>query len=369
MKPRLIAYYLPQYHQIPENDAWWGEGFTEWTNVTKAKPLYKGHIQPLLPADFGFYNLLIPEVREMQSEYALEYGIESFCYWHYWFGNGKIILEKPIQEVLRLKKPDVGFCFAWANQSWGGLDYGDAWKRILMEQVYPGKQDYIDHFNHCLPFFEDSRYTKINGMPIFQINHPKNIPDIQVFFDVWNELAVKNSFPGIYFIAHEYPGYDYKKLQFNGLNFITPTHLYARYKETGFDAKFKKIMGVSWAKFKHKKAWLPMLYEYQNIVAASNYSDLENDENVFPVAIPGWDHSPRSGKKATILVNNTPELFYKNLTNCWNFVKDRDAEKQIIFVKSWNEWAEGNILEPDAQNGTAYLQTVKKFVDNIAAQK
>ena len=154
-KARVIALYLPQFHPIPENDAWWGKGFTEWTNVAKAKPLFKGHYQPHIPADLGFYDLRLPEVREAQAELAREAGIEGFCYWHYWFGNGRRLLERPFNEVLESGKPDFPFCLAWANHSWSS----NSWKKgfalqkntLLLEQTYPGEQDYIDHFHAVLP--------------------------------------------------------------------------------------------------------------------------------------------------------------------------------------------------------------------------
>src|SRR6476620_2581656 len=164
---RVIAYYLPQFHPVPENDQWWGKGFTEWTNVAKAKPLFKGHDQPKLPADLGYYDLRIPEVREEQANMAKSFGIEGFCYWHYWFGNGKQLLEKPFQEVLKSGNPDFGFCLAWANIRWGGVAYGDLYERILMEQEYPGVEDYTRHFNELLPAFQDKRYMRIDNKPIF----------------------------------------------------------------------------------------------------------------------------------------------------------------------------------------------------------
>lgn len=190
-KARLIAYYLPQFHPIPENDEWWGKGFTEWTNVGKAKPLFKGHDQPKVPADLGYYDLRIPEVREEQARMAKEYGIEGFCYWHYWFGNGKRLLEKPFQEVLKSQKPDFGFCLAWANISWGGVAYGDLYERNLMEQKYPGVEDYTNHFNELLPAFLDKRYLTIDGKPIFVVYNAAGLPDPKEFIDLWNKLARK----------------------------------------------------------------------------------------------------------------------------------------------------------------------------------
>ncbi|MFY8004508.1 MAG: glycoside hydrolase family 99-like domain-containing protein, partial [Chitinophagaceae bacterium] len=148
-----IAFYLPQFHPIPENDTWWGKGFTEWTNVAKAQPLFEGHWQPRLPADLGFYDLRVAETREAQAAMAKQYGIYGFCYWHYWFG-GKQILERPLQEVVQLGKPDFPFCVAWANQTWKGTWHGLSSNKVLIEQTYPGKEDYEAHFNAMLPAFK-----------------------------------------------------------------------------------------------------------------------------------------------------------------------------------------------------------------------
>src|SRR6266498_1716919 len=158
---RLIAFYLPQYHPIPENDEWWGKGFTEWTNVAKARSLYRGHRQPNLPADLGFYDLRLAESRFAQAELAQKYGIEAFCYWHYYFGNGKRLLERPFQEVLSSKKPDFPFCLAWANQTWTGIWHGSP-NKILIEQIYPGLEDFKQHFYQVLPAFTDDRYLRID---------------------------------------------------------------------------------------------------------------------------------------------------------------------------------------------------------------
>lgn len=181
-KARVLAYYLPQFHPIPENDAWWGKGFTEWTNVGRAKPLYKGHYQPRVPADLGYYDLRLPEVQEAQAELAKEAGIEGFCYWHYWFGNGRRLLEMPFDKVLKSGKPDFPFCLAWANHSWYAKSFDLEGKdRLLIEQQYLGKEDYVKHFFSVLPAFEDSRYVQVDGKPLFVIFSPKTIPDLSLF--------------------------------------------------------------------------------------------------------------------------------------------------------------------------------------------
>src|SRR5690606_30741117 len=190
-KVKAIAFYLPQFHPIKENDEWWGKGFTEWTNVAKAKPMFPGHYQPHIPADLGFYDLRLSEARIAQADLAKKYGISAFCYWHYWFGNGRRILERPFQEVLESGTPDFPFCLAWANETWSGIWHGNP-KTILVEQVYPGEQDYIDHFNSILPAFKDKRYFKVDGKPLFMVYKPMEIPDLPLFVSTFRRLATEN---------------------------------------------------------------------------------------------------------------------------------------------------------------------------------
>lgn len=195
-KARVIAFYLPQYYPVPENDKMWGKGFTEWTNVAKAKPQFKGHYQPQIPADLGFYDLRLPQVRIEQAKMAREYGIEGFCYWHYWFGNGKRILEMPFDEVLKSGEPDFPFCLAWANHSWSNKTWqkanGITKEVTFLEQTYPGDEDYILHFNSLLPAFRDKRYITVDDKPLFMVYDPTNIPDNAHFIELWNKLAVEN---------------------------------------------------------------------------------------------------------------------------------------------------------------------------------
>ena len=218
---RSIAFYLPQFHPIPENDEWWGKGFTEWTNVVKAKPLFKGHYQPKLPTELGLYDLRVPEVREQQANLAKEYGIEGFCYWHYWFGNGRRILERPFNEVLESGKPDFPFCLAWANETWTGIWHGLN-NEILMEQTYPGQDDYIAHFNCLLKAFKDKRYMRVDDKPIFVVYRPNAIPDIKLFVDTFQEQAVQNGLKGVYLIATNV--HTDWNAQANGFDAITPSN-------------------------------------------------------------------------------------------------------------------------------------------------
>lgn len=359
-KIRLIAYYLPQFHPIPENDKWWGKGFTEWTNVAKAKPLFKGHIQPKIPADLGFYDLRLPEIREKQAELAEEHKIDGFCYWHYWFGNGKKLLNYPIEQVLVSKKPKFPFCFAWANQTWGGLPYGDGFDRILIKQNYLGKQDIVLHYNYIRKFFLDERYLKINNKPFFQINTPI-FEDSNIFIEIWNELSLKDGFDGIYFIAHALPVFDYKSHNYSAISFVTPLHL--------FNLDKKNYIRKLYNKLKQKIGILePTIYDYKRLldlaeIEYEKFAKLEN-KNFLPVAIPNWDHSPRSKRNSSIILNGSPNLFYRNLEICKKLIMDSSSEG-IILIKAWNEWAEGNYLEPDIENGCSYLEVCKKFKSSL----
>ena len=201
--PRLIAFYLPQFYPTTENDQWWGKGFTEWTNVGRAKPLFHGHYQPKVPADLGYYDLRIEDIRIQQATLAKEAGIEGFCYWHYWFGNGKRLLDKVFREVIKSGNPDYPFCLCWANHSW----YAKTWDptkppRLLMEQTYPGEEDYKAHFYEMLPAFKDNRYIKVNGKLLFGFFAPLDIPDLQIFKDTWNKLAIENGLKGFSFFGY-----------------------------------------------------------------------------------------------------------------------------------------------------------------------
>lgn len=205
MKARVIAFYLPQFHPTVENDKFWGKGFTEWINVAKAKPLFRGHNQPRIPADLGFYDLRMPEIREEQAKLAKEAGIEGFCYWHYWFGNGIQTLERPFNEVLESKEPDFPFCLGWANHSWTTKTWDKGKSKsddtMIFEQKYPGVEDYKKHFYEILPALKDKRYITVDGKPLFYIWDPNNLPNPKEFINLWKKLAYKNGLQGMYFIA------------------------------------------------------------------------------------------------------------------------------------------------------------------------
>lgn len=341
---KLIAYYLPQFYSIDFNDKYWGKGYTEWTATAGAKPLFKGHYQPHVPADLGFYNLLMPETRLAQAEMAREYGIDGFCYWHYWFGNGRTIMEKPFQAVLESGQPDFPFCLAWANHDWHNPRTGE----IILKQAYPGKEDHIAHFNALLPAFKDPRYITVCGKPVFLLFAPPFIPDMNEFMDLWNQMAMKNELPGLFFVGSSQSEVRTQEYAQSRLDAIATIHLenFLRYRSS-WKYRLKSLLGCRQLKrAKYAEA------------AAYFITETEKREDVIPTIIAGWDHSPRSGKKALILSDYTPEAFRKHVDIVFSCVSKKD--NKICLVKSWNEWAEGNHLEPDLKYGLSFLETLKE---------
>lgn len=377
-KARVIAFYLPQYYPVKENDEMWGKGFTEWRNVAKATPLFRGHYQPQLPADLGFYDLRIPEVREEQAELAREAGIEGFCYWHYWFGNGRRILEMPFHEVLTSGKPDYPFCLGWANHSWTNK----TWQKLdrfqkdttFIEQLYPGEDDYIDHFNTVLPAFKDPRYITVDGKPLFLIFAGDRIPDASNFIKIWNELAIQNGLKGIYFVARvDSTGKISPKNTKNDM--ISNTG--ARYdvlKKLGYDAISSSTMKQAdimtkgyYTKMKNLLLARYSLqlgcdkYDYAKIIEHLYYPE-DRRVDVFPQLVPRWDKTPRKGRDAEIYYNSTPELFKKSIGYALDTIKDKPDDKKILFLFAWNEWGEGAYMEPDLKYGHGYLNALREMI-------
>lgn len=353
---RLIAYYLPQFHPVPENDEWWGAGFTEWTNVARAKPLFAGHEQPRVPAHLGFYDLRIPEVRQRQADMARDHGIEAFCYWHYWFGNGRTILEKPLQEVLRLGEPDFPFCLGWANESWTGVWYG-AKNRILIEQKYPGDEDYRAHFNYVLPFLRDPRYMRVNGKPVFLILRPEQIPDEKAFTDLWRQLADEAGLEGIHFIGFREEDWQPRDHGFDGATFSH--HNVIRWKLR--DATLKRRLQRKLRRWRGQPEHVYSFAETVPYMHGPLHLQDGGDDH-YPCIVTGWDNSPRSGTASTVLTGYTPDVFREHVRNVIARVQHKPMEQRLVFVKSWNEWAEGNFLEPEQQYGMAFLETLRDEV-------
>lgn len=348
---RALAFYLPQFHPIPENDAWWGTGFTEWTNTAKARPLFPGHRQPHLPADLGFYDLRVPEAREAQSALALDHGIEAFVYWHYWFGGGQRILERPFTEVLAAGEPSVKFCLAWANQTWSGIWHG-APDKVLMEQRYPGPEDDKAHFDAIVAAFRDDRYLRVDDRPVFYVFRPEQLPDASAFVDRWQAMARSAGLPGLYLVAE-------------ASDLVGAGARYTRGEADGFDASVymtlptmrtpaarlrmragRKIMGG------------PEIYPYsrQPIPVPPAYDTVDYQ----PCVYPNWDNSPRSGRGGVVLHGSSPERFRPHLRAAIERAQRQPEAERFVWIKSWNEWAEGNYLEPDLEFGRRWLEVVRE---------
>lgn len=350
-KARVIAFYLPQFHPTPENDNFWGKGFTEWTNVGKAKQLFKDHYQPRVPADLGYYDLRLSESREAQAELAKEYGIEGFCYWHYWFGNGKRTLERPFAEVLKSGKPDFPFCLGWANETWSGIWHGED-KKILIEQTYPGKADYETHFLSLVEAFKDPRYIKVDGKPLVYIYRPLQIPDITVFFEVWKRLAGEHGLAGVYFVGHCQRFEQKNEVLQMGFDAVNISRMFDIERFT--TSKVKRV-------FLHKVLKKLRVYDYEK-ASAYFVGEEEKELNCIPTIIPNWDNSPRSGGRAYIMINSTPGKFQKHIEKVLKAIEHKPKENRLVFLKSWNEWAEGNYVEPDIVYGKEYLEAIRDEV-------
>lgn len=355
---KIIAFYLPQYHPIPENDAWWGKGFTEWTNVGKAKPLYKGHYQPKVPTYLGYYDLRVPEVREAQANLAKEAGISGFCYWHYWF-EGKQLMEMPLQEVIKTHKPDYPFCVCWANHSWYAKNWNiqDAKRvnKLLIKQTYGGEKDYIAHFESLLPAFKDSRYIKNNNKPIFGIYNAIDIPQLEKMINLWNQLAKKNGFDGIYFFAYIDSTSKLEKFNHQLFNEIVIDLLPDVAKTTkGIHSFFRKVMiKINAEKFLHLNKIPYQKYHKYCIHFFTKHPEYS------ACIIPNYDHSPRSGKAAIILEDTNPQAWEKLLKD---ILQTKSKDNSTLFIKAWNEWGEGNYLEPDIKYGNGFITSTKKAI-------
>ncbi|CUU08634.1 Glycosyltransferase, GT2 family [Candidatus Kryptobacter tengchongensis] len=351
-RAKVIAFFLPQFHPIPENDKWWGKGFTEWRMVATSKPLFPGHYQPRIPADTGFYDLRVPETREMQAELAREYGIDAFCYWHYWF-NGKLLLERPLIEILESGKPDFPFCLAWANENWtrrwDGLD-----NEIIMKQTYGGIMDHVEHFNWLLKFFKDERYFKIEGKPAFLIYRPGQIPDLKDMIKLWRRLAKDNGFD-LFLIS----------IKCSADNV-------SNWRGTGFDGElifqpfFSIIINFQVIKKGLSLDKISFIFDYTetvNLMSDVNEEFMKQSNNVFACVTPGWDNTARRKRfKPFILTNPSPEIFEKWLRVEIERIQNRKPEHRIVFINAWNEWGEGNYLEPDLKFGHSYLEAIKRAV-------
>lgn len=351
-KARAIAFYLPQYFPIPENDQWWGPGFTEWTNAARARRLFPGHQQPNLPSELGFYDLRVAETRQAQSDLASAFGVEAFAYWHYWFGEGTRILERPFMEVLNSGAPEISFCLAWANQTWSGVWHG-AKDRILRQQLYPGAEDDALHFKTVLPAFRDPRYLRVDDRPVFYVFRPEDLPSAAEFVDRWQAMALDAGLPGLYLVAEMsdmHGNVRYDKGEADGFD----ASVYMRLPAVKTKAATLRMRAI------RKSLGGPEIYDYNDHIAADSLTG----PHIQPCVYPNWDNTPRSGRGGVVLRGATPAKFRRNVEEAVATIAERPQQEQLLWIKSWNEWAEGNHLEPDLVNGRAWLQALKDGLHN-----
>jgi Glycosyltransferase WbsX len=352
----LSALYLPQFHPIPENDEWWGPGFTEWTNVHRARPLFRGHHQPVVPGELGSYHLLDPAVREAQAALARAAGVTSFCYWHYWFA-GREVLEQPLDAVRDLGRPDFPFFVGWANQSWSGVWHG-APHRILLEQTYPGPADDRAHFQRLLPLFTDPRYVHRDGKPVLLLFRPPELPNPRAFVDTWQALAMEAGLPGLYLVAYV-EGREW------GIQYTT-------HDADGFDAglyvefPFRRTVTtrVRDRLRARSERFGPGRYHYTEHLPAPR----EPLAGVVHTSVqPNWDNTPRSARRGVVALGTSPAAFERHLVEglTRELRRESDTAKQLVVIKSWNEWAEGNYIEPDAQVGRGWLDAVRRAREGV----
>ena len=371
---KIIAFYLPQFHTIPENDEWWGKGFTEWTNVKAAKSLFENHNQPIKPLNGNYYNLLDRETMKWQIDLAKQYGVYGFCFYHYWF-DGHMLLQKPMENMLKDDDLNIPYCICWANENWTNAWKADGNVKTLIQQTYGGEQQWKDHFEYLLPFFKDKNYILVDGKPFFVLYRPEIIPCLNEMLDYWNELAIQNGLNGITYAYqqqsyHILEGRDESRFSYN----IEYQPSYARYdlrnnqsSKTGqlaFKAR-SKIRGMV-LKLDEKLGTNLNAHLSKNTLRFEDYDELceeiinrkPDSEKAIPGMFVGWDNTPRRGEAGTVCLGSTPAKFEKYLrmeikNACENYNKD------MIFIFAWNEWAEGGYLEPDEINKFGYLEAIR----------
>lgn len=360
-EPRFIAHYLPQFHPIPENDIWWGKGFTEWTNVMQSKPLFKSHYQPHLPADLGFYDLRVPEVREAQAELARSYGIHGFMYYHYWFA-GKRLIERPFDEVLRSGKPDFPFCLCWANETWSRRWLGED-KEILIQQDY-SEEDFRNHARWLAKAFADKRYIRVDGRPVFVIYRyagiPKNLDPVQLLRNELSKLGADDP----YLVAADAHSrdFDFRMVGFDHSLAFEPA---LGALPNGFDDRWSLERAMKNRRFGVASGSLN-LYDYEEALDIMEKTSSRHPR--IPCLLVGWDNSPRRGEKGIIFQNCSPQSFGRVLERRLRGWLKTSPSTDLFFLNGWNEWAEGNHLEPDQKFGLGFLEELRRVRNRVGEE-
>lgn len=352
---KTLAMYLPQFHRTPENDEWWGEGFTEWTAVRGAESLYEGHNQPRVPLNKNYYNLMEYNTMAWQAKLMKKYYVDGMCIYHYWFANGKRILEKPADNLLQWKDIDMPFCFCWANETWSRtwkkLYDANVWstvyesKRtnkesgILLKQSYGREKDWEEHFQYLLPFFKDERYIRLDGKPVFVIYKPSKIHSFWSMKNFFDKLAKNNGLSGIYIIGMEADW----NIGLDAVCIRQPYYAMAESEKKKFILQLQSLTTYS-----YDELWEVIQRKQSNL------------EPTYLCGFVDYDDSPRKGKEGSVVSGSSPEKFYSSFKKLYE--KSLMLGREFIFVNAWNEWGEGMYLEPDEKNGYAYLESLAKAI-------
>lgn len=367
-KTKVIAFYLPQYHTIPENDAAWGEGFTEWTNVKKAEPVFRWQYQPKEPLTDNYYSLLDENTQIWQSDLAQEYGVSGFCYYHYWFKDGKKLLEKPAENMLANKKITIPFCFCWANENWTrNWDGGN--KEIIVGQDYGDESEWEKHFLYLLPFFKDERYITYNNKPVFIIYKPELIPEVGRMTEYFRKRAVEEGFDGLEIMV-QYPDYKNVQKSVGGGTFydhyICFEPVYTAHFSLPNATLFQKLRWVNIKKKLNairyrKNKFGCLVFDYDGCWETILRRDNENGRLVRG-AFTDWDNTARK-RSGTLYIGASPKKFSKYFKKLVEKVRG-EIGMNAIFINAWNEWGEGAYLEPDKKHGYGYLKGIADAVNS-----
>lgn len=357
---KIIAFYLPQFHTFPENDEWWGKGFTEWVNVKSAKALYEGHNQPREPLDDNYYDLSKIEPLRWQAQLAKEYGIYGFCYYHYWF-DGHMFMQKPMENMLNDRSIDLPFCICWANENWT-----KAWakrsKEVLISQTYGDRNDWKKHFEYFFQFFKDDRYIRVDGKPLLVIYRPELISTLEEMLELWQTMARKKGLKGLAF-AYQQSAYDHTKAS-SGHLFDYGIEYEPNLVKNGEQCKtlpviIRKALNIISMKLNLPPSKIASVrYDYDDAWRRI-ISHKPKDSKMLPGAFVDWDNTPRYGKGASMYEGVTPEKFQKYLSEQIKHAKN-DYKKDMLFMFAWNEWGEGGYLEPDKKYGFGMLEAIKR---------
>lgn len=360
---RVLALYLPQYHSFPENDKWWGNGYTEWTAVRRGKPLFSGHIQPRVPLNDNYYDLDKNgvEILKWQASLAREYGVYGFAIYQYYF-KGHKLMYKPMETLLNNPDIDINYCICWANETWTRTWYGLE-SEVLISQDYGDEKDWREHFDYCLKFFNDPRYIKVDNKPMFQIYKTFDIPELKNMMECFNKWARESGFDGIYVVSGKTAaGVETRQDICNGYYYFEPGFTlkndFSKYAQLKYNAT---VLIQSFINRFRKEKKLERMISAKDIIGPIVSRDYK--ENEFPCLIPDWDNTPRRSHRGLVYKGTNPEYFEKAL----KILKDKKSghKNDFVYINAWNEWGEGAFLEPDKDKGYAYLEAVKRVQDGM----